>query len=79
MEHLFNNSSILAWLRYYAENTQVDLQKVKIIDITRKNKNLIPTVESHSEVLVFTEAGHADIFSGTMKAPTPAVPFCPGL
>ena len=62
MEHLFNNSSILAWLRYYAENTQVDLQKVKIIDITRKNKNLIPTVESHSEVLVFTEAGHADIF-----------------
>ena len=63
MDHpLFTNSHIIAWLQYYAENTQVDLEKVKLLDITRKNKNLIPTVESHSAVLVFTEAGHADIF-----------------
>ncbi len=59
---LFGNTHILAWLQYYAENTQVDLEKVKILDITRKNKNLIPTVESHDTVLVFTEAGHHDIF-----------------
>lgn len=59
---LFTNSHILAWLQYYAEHTQVDLEKVKILDITRKNKNLIPTVESNSAVLVFTEAGHKDIF-----------------
>lgn len=59
---LFNNSNILAWLQYFADNTKVDLEKVKIIDITRKNKNLIPTVESHSSVLVFTEAGHPNIF-----------------
>ena len=30
--------------------------------IRDRNKNLIPTVESHSAVLVFTEAGHPDIF-----------------
>ena len=60
--YLFSNSHILAWLQYFAENTKVDLEKVKILDITRKNKNLIPTVESHSSVLVFTEAGHQDIF-----------------
>lgn len=60
--YLFNNSQILAWLGYFAENTKVDLEKVKLLDITRKNKNLIPTVESHSMVLVFTEAGHHDIF-----------------
>lgn len=59
---MFSNSHILAWLRYYDANTQIDLEKVKILDITRKNKNLIPTVESHSSVLVFTEAGHPDIF-----------------
>ena len=41
---------------------QVDLEKVKILDITRRNKNLIPTVESNDAVLVFTEAGHPDIF-----------------
>lgn len=61
-QQMFNNSSVLSWLQYYSERTQVDLQKVKILDITRKNKNVIPTVESHSATLVFTEAGHADIF-----------------
>lgn len=59
---MFGNSSILTWLQYYAGNTELDLEKVKIIDITRKNKNLIPTVESNDTVLVFTEAGHHDIF-----------------
>ena len=61
-QQLFSNSHILAWLQYFSEHTQVDLEKVKILDITRKNKNLIPKVESHSAVLVFTEAGHPDIF-----------------
>ena len=61
-QQLFNNSHILAWLQYFSDHTQVDLEKVKLLDITRKNKNLIPTVESHPAVLVFTEAGHADIF-----------------
>lgn len=61
-DYLFTNSHILAWLQYFAENTEIDLERVKILDITRKNKNLIPTVESHRTVLVFTEAGHPDIF-----------------
>ena len=61
-QKLFSNSNILEWLQYYAENTTLDLEKVKIIDITRKNKNLIPTVEANNTVLVFTEAGHQDIF-----------------
>lgn len=60
--HLFNNSHVLAWLEYFSDNTEVDLEHVKILDITRKNKNLIPTVEAHRSVLVFTEAGHPDIF-----------------
>ena len=59
---LFTNTHILEWLQYYAENTHVDLEKVKILDITRKNKNLIPTVESNDSVLVFTEAGDMEIF-----------------
>jgi precorrin-6Y C5,15-methyltransferase (decarboxylating) len=60
--HIFNNTHVLAWLQYFSDNTQVDLEHVKILDITRKNKNLIPTVEAHRSVLVFTEAGHPDIF-----------------
>ena len=61
-QQMFSNASILAWLTYYAEHTPVDLGRIKILDITRKNKNVIPTVESHNSTLVFTEAGHPDIF-----------------
>ncbi|MCR5425587.1 MAG: precorrin-6B methylase [Lachnospiraceae bacterium] len=60
--NLFTNSHILSWLQYFSENTDIDLEHVKILDITRKNKNLIPTVEAHRCVLVFTEAGNKDIF-----------------
>ena len=61
-QQIFTNESILSWLQYFAKNTAIDLEKVKMLDITRKNKNLIPTVESHKAVLVFTEAGIDDIF-----------------
>ena len=61
-EKLFGNTHILSWLQYFADNTDIDLEHVKILDITGKNKNLIPTVEAHRCVLVFTEAGDQDIF-----------------
>lgn len=61
-QQIFTNEIILSWLQYFAKNTPIDLEKVKMLDITRKNKNLIPTVESHKAVLVFTEAGNPDIF-----------------
>ncbi len=61
-QNLFSNTHILSWLKYFSDNTEIDLEHVKILDITRKNKNLIPTVEAHRCVLVFTEAGNKDIF-----------------
>ena len=62
MEQIFSNSHIISWLQYFSENTELDLEHVKLLDITKKNKNIIPTVEAHRCVLVFTEAGHPDIF-----------------
>ena len=61
-ERVFTNGHIISWLQYFSSKTDVDLEHVKILDITRKNKNLIPTCEAHRCVLVFTEAGHEDIF-----------------
>ena len=61
-DQLFSNKSIISWLQYFSENTDIDLEHVKLLDITKKNKNLIPTVEAHRCVLAFTEAGNADIF-----------------
>lgn len=61
-QQIFTNEVILSWLQYYAKNTALDLEHVKIIDITRKNKNIIPTVEAHKTTMVFTNAGIDDIF-----------------
>jgi len=61
-QQIFTNEVILAWLQYYAKNTTLDLEHVKIIDITKKNKNVIPTVEAHKTTMVFTNAGIDDIF-----------------
>lgn len=61
-KQIFTNDIILSWLQYYSQNTPIDLEHVKIIDITKKNKNVIPTVEAHKTTLVFTNAGIDDIF-----------------
>lgn len=61
-QRLFTNKQILEWLEYFAQNTDVDLEKVKLLDITRRNKNLIPTIEANQLVLVFTDDNRPDIF-----------------
>ena len=61
-QNIFTNDIIISWLQYFAQNTTIDLERVKMLDITRKNKNVIPTVEANKATLVFTEAGDKDIF-----------------
>ena len=61
-EQLFTNEVILKWLQYFAENTPIDLEQIKMMDVTKKNMNIIPTVESHKAVLAFVEAGDTEVF-----------------
>ncbi|NCC67951.1 MAG: precorrin-6B methylase [Clostridia bacterium] len=59
---VFDNKTILSWLSYFSRNVEINLAKLCILDITGKNKNLIPAIMSNRMVLVFTDAGHPDIF-----------------
>ncbi|MGI6550588.1 MAG: bifunctional cobalt-precorrin-7 (C(5))-methyltransferase/cobalt-precorrin-6B (C(15))-methyltransferase [Syntrophomonadales bacterium] len=59
---MFTNEVILSWLQYFSQNAPLNLAKLKMLDITGKNKNLIPTVMCNRVVLVFTDAGHPDVF-----------------
>ncbi len=59
---LFTNEVILSWLQYFSQNAPINLAKLKMLDITGKDKNLIPSVMSNRAVLVFTDAGHPEIF-----------------
>jgi len=59
---MFTNEIVLSWLKYFADHVDINITDMKMLDITGKNKNLIPTVMSNRAVLVFTDAGHPDIF-----------------
>ncbi|NLW92541.1 MAG: precorrin-6B methylase [Syntrophomonadaceae bacterium] len=59
---LFTNEVILSWLHYFSQSVDINLAELKMLDITGSNKNLIPAVMTNRAVLVFTDAGHADIF-----------------
>ena len=39
-DRIFNNEHVIAWLQYFSSQTDIDLEHVKILDITRKNKNI---------------------------------------
>ena len=59
---IFNNESILAWLKYFSDNTDIDLASTRILDITGDNKNLMATVQTNKSVLVFTDGNHPEVF-----------------
>lgn len=42
----FTNTQILSWLQYFSKKAGLDIEKIKIIDISKKKKNLIPTIET---------------------------------
>ena len=58
----FTNDQILAWFDYYSKKSGIDIEKIKLIDISKKKKNLIPTIETHKRVLVFIDDGHPGFF-----------------
>lgn len=58
----FTNQNILAWLQYFSQKAGLDIEKIKIIDISKKKKNLIPTIETHKRVLVFADSGNPNFF-----------------
>ncbi len=62
VQTMFSNEVILSWLAYFSKHVDINLTEIKMLDITGKNKNLIPAVMSNRAVLVFTDAGHPDIF-----------------
>ena len=58
----FTNQNILAWLQYFSQKAGLDIEKIKILDISKKKKNLIPTIETHKRVLVFADSGNPNFF-----------------
>ena len=61
-ETIFSNKRILSWLGYFSEQANLNFEKVKIMDISKKNKNVIPTIESNKCVMILSDGEHGNFF-----------------
>lgn len=47
---------------YFARTMEVSPEKIKLLDICGKMKNVIPFVETHKRVIIFADEMHEDLF-----------------
>lgn len=58
----YSTEAVLSWMGYFAQEMGVSPEKIKLLDICGKLKNVIPFVETHKRVLVFADEMHEDLF-----------------
>ncbi len=58
----YSTECILKWMGYFSKEMNVSPEKIKILDICGKQKNVIPFVETRKRVLLFADELHEDLF-----------------
>lgn len=59
---VFETEDILRWMGYFADKMNVGPEKFKVLNICGKERNVIPTIETHKRVLIFADADHSELF-----------------
>lgn len=60
-ENVYSNGTMLAWTGHFAEMMDISPEKIKLLNICQKKKNVIPSIESHKRVLIFADASHSNL------------------
>ncbi len=58
----YGTQQILSWMGYFSGEMNVNPEKIKLLDICGKQKNVIPFVETHKRVLIFADETHEELF-----------------
>lgn len=58
----FNTGEILAWVGVFSEYMRISPEKIKLINICGKDKNVLPTIETHKRVMIFADESQAELF-----------------
>lgn len=58
----YSTNQILEWMGFFSQMMEVSPEKIKLLDICGKMKNVIPFVETHKRVLIFADELHEDLF-----------------
>lgn len=58
----FSNDSILSWMGIFSDKMNVGPEKFKVINVCGKQKNVIPTIDTHKRVIIFADESHSELF-----------------
>ena len=58
---MYENKDMLSWLGYFADMMKVSPEKIKMLNICGKQKNVVPTIDTHKRVLIFADQSHEDL------------------
>lgn len=59
---IFNTNEMLAWVGNFADRMKVSPEKIKMLNICGKKKNVLPTIETHKRVMIFADESQPDLF-----------------
>ena len=59
---MYDSSAMLTWVGHFADLMGVSPEKIKMLNICGKKKNVLPTIETHKRVMIFADESHADLF-----------------
>lgn len=60
-DNVYTNKDMLAWLEKFSDKMDVSPEKIKILNICTKKKNVLPTIETHKRVMIFANDTYQDI------------------
>ena len=58
----YSNKEMLAWTAYFSDVMNTSAEKIKLVNICGKEKNVVPTIETHKRVMIFADSTHENLF-----------------
>lgn len=52
-ENIYTNKDMLTWLGFFSDKMEVSPEKIKMLNVCIKKKNVLPTIETHKRVMIF--------------------------
>ena len=59
---MYNSVEMLNWVGSFADRMGVSPEKIKMLNICGKKKNVLPTIETHKRVMIFADESQPDLF-----------------
>lgn len=61
VDTIYSNTQMLAWMGYFTDKMGVSPEKVKLLNICSRKKNVLPSIETHKWVMIFADESHKNL------------------